>query len=145
VPEVGAAVESIRPLPVLAAGGIVTGRQIASAVWLGAVGAWTGSVWLTTEEGRDRSGAGSQDAGREQREHLAVHRTALRKPLDSTEFVDELREEMRAELDALHAALPRYDWLTIFDRASGAITLTPLAAAPEPRNLRRLKQAVHTR
>jgi Tn3 transposase DDE domain len=69
----------------------------------------------------------------------------LRKPLDPTEFVDELREEMRAELDGLHAALPRYDWLTISDRASGAITLTPLAAAPEPRNLRRLKQAVHTR
>ena len=72
------------------------------------------------------------------------HYAALRKPLDPTEFVDELREEMRAELDALHAALPRYDWLTISDRASGPITLTPLAAAPEPRNLRRLKQAVHT-
>ena len=69
----------------------------------------------------------------------------MRKPLDPTEFVDELREEMRAELDALHAALPRYDWLTISDRASGAITLTPLAAAAEPGNLRRLKQAVHTR
>ena len=37
-------------IPVLAAGGIVTGRQMASAVAMGAAGAWTGSVWLTTEE-----------------------------------------------------------------------------------------------
>ncbi|WP_396915813.1 NAD(P)H-dependent flavin oxidoreductase [Mycolicibacterium sp.] len=37
-------------VPVLAAGGIVTGRQMAAAVALGADGAWTGSVWLTTEE-----------------------------------------------------------------------------------------------
>ncbi|HJT91707.1 MAG TPA: nitronate monooxygenase family protein [Mycobacterium sp.] len=37
-------------IPVLAAGGIVTGRQMAAAVAMGADGAWTGSVWLTTEE-----------------------------------------------------------------------------------------------
>jgi NAD(P)H-dependent flavin oxidoreductase YrpB (nitropropane dioxygenase family) len=36
--------------PVLAAGGIVTGRQMAAAVAMGADGAWTGSVWLTTPE-----------------------------------------------------------------------------------------------
>lgn len=39
-----------RPVPVLAAGGIVTGRQMAAAMALGADGAWTGSVWLTTRE-----------------------------------------------------------------------------------------------
>ena len=32
------------------AGGIVTGRQMAACVAMGAAGAWTGSVWLTTEE-----------------------------------------------------------------------------------------------
>ncbi|AHH19994.1 putative monooxygenase [Nocardia nova SH22a] len=50
VPEVIEAIAPIRPVPVLAAGGIVTGRQMAAAVALGAQGAWTGSVWLTTEE-----------------------------------------------------------------------------------------------
>ncbi|CAM3275104.1 nitronate monooxygenase family protein [Nocardioides dubius] len=50
VPEVIAAIRPIREVPVLAAGGIVTGRQMAAAVALGAAGAWTGSVWLTTEE-----------------------------------------------------------------------------------------------
>src|SRR5437588_503623 len=47
VPEVVAAVA---PTPVLAAGGIATGRQIAAAMALGAEGVWCGSVWLTTEE-----------------------------------------------------------------------------------------------
>lgn len=48
VPEV---IEAIGDkVPVLAAGGIVTGRQMAAAIALGAAGAWTGSVWLTTPE-----------------------------------------------------------------------------------------------
>jgi len=47
VPEV---VEAVAPVPVLAAGGIATGRQMAAAMALGAQGVWTGSVWLTTEE-----------------------------------------------------------------------------------------------
>jgi NAD(P)H-dependent flavin oxidoreductase YrpB (nitropropane dioxygenase family) len=50
VPEVIEAIRPVREVPVLAAGGIVTGRQMAAAVAMGAAGAWTGSVWLTTEE-----------------------------------------------------------------------------------------------
>ncbi|MFI1742664.1 NAD(P)H-dependent flavin oxidoreductase [Streptomyces sioyaensis] len=46
-PEVVAAVD---PLPVLAAGGIGTGEQIAAGLALGAQGVWLGSVWLTCEE-----------------------------------------------------------------------------------------------
>ena len=50
VPEVIEAIRPIRGVPVLAAGGIMTGRQVAACIALGAAGAWTGSVWLTTEE-----------------------------------------------------------------------------------------------
>jgi NAD(P)H-dependent flavin oxidoreductase YrpB (nitropropane dioxygenase family) len=50
VPEIVSAVKQLRDMPVLAAGGIATGRQIAAAMALGADGAWTGSVWLTTRE-----------------------------------------------------------------------------------------------
>ncbi|MGW2613724.1 NAD(P)H-dependent flavin oxidoreductase [Streptomyces sp. NPDC001500] len=46
-PEV---VEAVDPLPVLAAGGIGSGRQAAAALALGAQGVWLGSVWLTTSE-----------------------------------------------------------------------------------------------
>jgi NAD(P)H-dependent flavin oxidoreductase YrpB (nitropropane dioxygenase family) len=37
-------------VPVLAAGGIGCGRQIAAALALGAVGVWMGSAWLITQE-----------------------------------------------------------------------------------------------
>ena len=50
VPEV---LEALRPygeIPVLAAGGIATGRQMAGMMAMGAHGVWTGSVWLTTAE-----------------------------------------------------------------------------------------------
>jgi NAD(P)H-dependent flavin oxidoreductase YrpB (nitropropane dioxygenase family) len=47
VPEV---VEAVSPSPVLAAGGIGSGRQAAAALALGAQGVWTGSVWLDTVE-----------------------------------------------------------------------------------------------
>ena len=47
IPEV---VDAVAPVPVLAAGGIGRGRQMAAALALGAEGVWCGSVWLTTEE-----------------------------------------------------------------------------------------------
>jgi NAD(P)H-dependent flavin oxidoreductase YrpB (nitropropane dioxygenase family) len=51
VPEVLDALRGINSkAPVLAAGGIVTGRQMAACMAMGAAGAWTGSVWLTTPE-----------------------------------------------------------------------------------------------
>lgn len=48
VPEV---VDAVGPdVPVLAAGGIGRGRQMAAALALGAQGVWTGSIWLTVAE-----------------------------------------------------------------------------------------------
>jgi NAD(P)H-dependent flavin oxidoreductase YrpB (nitropropane dioxygenase family) len=48
VPDI---VDAMGPdVPVLAAGGIGTGRQVAAALALGAQGAWTGSIWLTVAE-----------------------------------------------------------------------------------------------
>lgn len=46
-PEV---IDAVYPTPVLAAGGIGSGRQMAAALALGAQGVWTGSLWLTVEE-----------------------------------------------------------------------------------------------
>ena len=50
VPEVLEAIKAYPHISVLAAGGIVTGRQMAACMAMGADGAWTGSVWLTTSE-----------------------------------------------------------------------------------------------
>ena len=37
-------------VPVIAAGGVTTGRHLAAALALGADGVWTGSLWLTSRE-----------------------------------------------------------------------------------------------
>jgi NAD(P)H-dependent flavin oxidoreductase YrpB (nitropropane dioxygenase family) len=42
--------KAIAPTPMLAAGGIGSGQQIAAALALGAQGVWAGSLWLTVEE-----------------------------------------------------------------------------------------------
>jgi NAD(P)H-dependent flavin oxidoreductase YrpB (nitropropane dioxygenase family) len=43
-------IDTVAPLPVLAAGGIGNGRQMLAAMSMGAAGVWTGSLWLTVEE-----------------------------------------------------------------------------------------------
>ena len=71
VPEVIKAIKPIRNVPVLAAGGIMTGGQMAACMAMGAAGAWTGSVWLATVESETSEifrekmiEAGSRDAVR---------------------------------------------------------------------------------
>ena len=43
-------VDAVAPLPVLGAGGVGRGRQMAAALALGCEGVWCGSVWLKTVE-----------------------------------------------------------------------------------------------
>jgi NAD(P)H-dependent flavin oxidoreductase YrpB (nitropropane dioxygenase family) len=50
VPEVVEAIKPFGNVAILAAGGIVMGRQLAACMAMGAHGAWTGSMWLTTKE-----------------------------------------------------------------------------------------------
>jgi len=50
MPLVPLVVDAVKPIPVLAAGGIGDGRQIVAALALGAVGVWTGTIWLTAHE-----------------------------------------------------------------------------------------------
>jgi NAD(P)H-dependent flavin oxidoreductase YrpB (nitropropane dioxygenase family) len=43
-------IDAVEPTPVLAAGGIGCGRQMAAAMAMGAAGVWTGSLWLAVDE-----------------------------------------------------------------------------------------------
>lgn len=86
---------------------------------------------------RRRSCPPAQDFVFEQRR--SENYRELRKPLDPTVFIADLRQEMTDAPTTLNTAVPSLDWLTITDRASGVITLTKCEAAPEPRNLRRVK------
>ncbi len=64
-------VAEVAPVPVLAAGGIGSGGQIAAALAMGCQGAWTGSQWLMVEEAENTpaqqavyAAAGSKDTVR---------------------------------------------------------------------------------
>ncbi|MGV6807786.1 MAG: nitronate monooxygenase [bacterium] len=50
VSEVVEAIKDVNPIPVLAAGGIMNGKQMAGCMAMGAQGAWTGTIWLATPE-----------------------------------------------------------------------------------------------
>jgi NAD(P)H-dependent flavin oxidoreductase YrpB (nitropropane dioxygenase family) len=57
-------VDAVGPdVPVLGAGGIGSGRQVAASLALGSQGVWTGSIWLATEEYQNlQSSAGWTEA-----------------------------------------------------------------------------------
>jgi len=96
-------------------------------------------IWVV---GADRWRNPDEDLPADFAERRAENYRELRKPLDPAVFVEELREQMRTELAALNAELPRLGWVQIAERRTGAIRLTPVPAQPEPRNLRRIKSEV---
>ena len=72
VPEV---VDAVGPdVPVLAAGGIGDGRQMAAALALGAQGVWTGSIWLTVAEADTQPEVTENLLGRDVARHRALAR-----------------------------------------------------------------------
>lgn len=109
IPQV---VDAVAPLPVLAAGGIGGGRQMAAALALGAEGIWCGSVWLTTNESecsplmkRKLLAAGTDDTVRT-RTFTGKHARFLR-----TAWVDEWESDKAPELlpNPLHSvAIGKY-------------------------------------
>jgi hypothetical protein len=70
------------------------------------------------------------------------HYGELRKPLDPSVFIDQLRAEMTGELAALDEVVGELEWVEIADRKTGAIKFTAPEASPEPHNLRRVKAEV---
>ena len=97
-PEV---VDAVDPLPVLAAGGIGSGRQVAAALALGAQGVWLGSMWLTVTE-------------------ADMHSTALTQKLLAAGSGDTVRSRA---LTGKPARQLRTDWTTAWDSADGPGTL----------------------
>ncbi|MGK2946985.1 MAG: nitronate monooxygenase [Acidimicrobiales bacterium] len=103
IPEV---VDAVAPVPVLGAGGIGRGRQMAAAMALGAQGVWCGSVWLTTDEAE-------------------THPTVKEKMLQATS-ADTLRSR---SLTGKHARMLRSAWTDEWDRAD---TPDPLGMPLQP-------------
>jgi NAD(P)H-dependent flavin oxidoreductase YrpB (nitropropane dioxygenase family) len=95
------AVEAVDPLPVLAAGGIGSGRQVAAALSLGAQGVWLGSIWLTTTE-------------------ADLHSTALTRKLLAAGSGDTVRSRA---LTGKPARQLRTEWTDAWDDPNGPGTL----------------------
>jgi TnpA family transposase len=101
-------------------------------------------IWVV---GTDRWRNPDDDLPADYEARRAENYAKLRKPIDPTVFIDELRDELDFELSQLNDALGGrgLPWLKISDRKTGAIQVSPLNAAPEPVNLRRLKAAIRAR
>jgi len=100
-------------------------------------------IWVL---GADRWRNPDEDLPQDFEQRRTEHYAALSKPLDPSEFIEEVRCQMRAELQALHRALPELEFLEIADRGKqGAVKLTPLPAQPDPANLKTLKRDIHSR
>jgi TnpA family transposase len=100
-------------------------------------------IWVV---GADKWRDPDQDLPNDFESRRAENYEALRKPLDPKVFTGQMREEMAAALTELNDELPNLAWVDIAERTkTGPIVLTDLDAVPEPRNLRRLKNAVKDR
>jgi hypothetical protein len=99
-------------------------------------------IWVL---GADKWRYPAEDLPTDFEERRVEHYEALRKRWTGSKLIAAMQAEMRAELDALHAALLRCDWLEIKDRKAGAIKLTPVPKQSEPTNLRKMKGAIQTR
>ena len=80
---------------------------------------------------------------------FAVHRptyyAALKLPSQAADFIQQVQQEMRDELEAFDRTLPRNAAVEILPKAKGWIKLSPLAPQPEPSNLLALKREISTR
>src|SRR5674476_1542997 len=115
IPEV---VDAVAPVPVLGAGGIGRGRQMAAAMALGAQGVWCGSVWLTTDEAE-------------------THPTVKKKMLAATS-ADTLRSR---SLTGKHARMLKTAWTEEWERAETpdplGMPLQPILSAEAQRRINR--------
>ncbi len=128
IPEI---VNAVAPTPVLGAGGIGSGRQMAAAMALGAQGVWCGSVWLTTAESElDRMAkqkmlvAGTDDTVRTRSmtgKHARFLRSAWTEAWDRPDTPEPLKTPLQSVLN--------YSSLRRIDHAMKAPGVTPESGA----------------
>lgn len=119
IPEI---VDAVAPVPVLGAGGIGRGRQMAAAMALGAQGVWCGSVWLTTEEAE-------------------THPVVKRKMLEATS-ADTIRSR---SLTGKHARMLKSAWTEEWERPDTPDPLgMPLQPVLTAAAQARISRAAHT-
>jgi NAD(P)H-dependent flavin oxidoreductase YrpB (nitropropane dioxygenase family) len=122
--------DAVAPIPVLAAGGIADGRQIAAAIALGAAGVWTGSVWLMTEESET-------DATVREKFAAASSADTMRSRVRTGKLARQLRSSWHDEWESAGSpgALPMPLMEMISDSAFQKIGQAAAAGSPEAYSL----------
>lgn len=122
--------DAVAPIPVLAAGGIADGRQIAAAIALGAAGVWTGSVWLMTEESET-------DATVREKFAAASSADTMRSRVRTGKLARQLRSAWHDEWESADSpgALPMPLMEMISDSAFQKIGQAAAAGSPEAYSL----------
>jgi hypothetical protein len=88
-------------------------------------------IWVL---GADRWRNPDEDLPQDFEQRRTEHYAALSKPLDPSEFIEEVRCQTRAELQALHRALPELEFLEIADRGKqGRSSSRRCRRSPTPR------------
>ena len=99
-------------------------------------------VWVI---GADRYRDPDEDLPQDFEERREAYYEELGQPLKADQFVEELQQEMRAELEALDQTLPKNPSVRVSEAKNGWISLSPLPAQPKPPNLGSLRADVAAR
>lgn len=100
------------------------------------------AIWV---EGGRRYGNPEQDLPQDFDAHRQVYYQELKQPLEAETFVEPLKQTLQTSLSTLDSGLPKNPGVRILERKNGWISVSPLAAQPEPPNLQKLKQEINHR
>lgn len=100
------------------------------------------AIWV---EGGRRYSNPEQDLPQDFDAHRQVYYQELKQPLAADAFVEQLQQTMQTALRTLDRGLPKNPGVRILERKNGWISVSPLAAQPEPLNLLKLKREINHR
>jgi TnpA family transposase len=100
------------------------------------------AIWV---DGGRRYGNPEQDLPQDFEVHRQVYYQELKQPLAADAFVEHLQQAMRTALGTLDSGMPKNPGVRILERRNGWISVSPLAAQPEPVTLLKLKGEINRR
>lgn len=99
-------------------------------------------IWVV---GADRSRNPEDDGPRDFAVQRPAYSAALKLPAQAEDFLQQVQQDMRDALTALDRTLPRNTDVEMLPKATGWITLSPLAPQPEPTNVLARKTEISPR
>lgn len=99
-------------------------------------------IWVV---GADRFRNPDEDLPADFETNRAAYYEALKQPQDTEIFIEGLKKTMMNALSMLNQGIPKNPRVKILARGKNRICITPLAAQPDPENLKHLKSEIFER